>query len=128
MLCLFIMKTSLLLLDKPSELLVEMYIHLVPMSHSAEMLWQHLHSLLKQCMHSPRKTIHLAGEKNGWLHIHIHISTQKFYLDAQNHIILICFTWFSAIIYCIRINNKLYAEYRKTLINMDKRVLTIETT
>lgn len=73
------MKTSFLLLDKPSESLIEKYIHLVPMSHSAEMLWQHLRSLLKQCMHSPRKTIHLAGEKKkgDYIYIHIHISAQK---------------------------------------------------
>lgn len=70
------MKTFLLLLDKPSESLVEKYIHLVPMSHSAEMLWQHLRSLLKQCMRSPRKTIHLAGEKK-WMITYIHIYPQN---------------------------------------------------
>lgn len=72
------MKTSLLLLDKPSVSFVQKYIHLVPMSHSAEMLWQHLRSLLKQCMHSPRKTIHLAGEKKLMItYTHGYFSTKE---------------------------------------------------
>lgn len=87
------MKTSLLLLDKPSESFVQKYIHLVPMSHSAETLWQHLRSLLKQCMHSPRKTIHLAGEKkiNGYLYTGIFQHKRNNLAWVNKHTILVDF-------------------------------------
>lgn len=44
------------MLDQP-------YLHQVLISHSVEMLWQHLHNLPKLSRHSPRKTILLTEKE-----------------------------------------------------------------